>query len=154
MAQKNVFLKRLEIIETLGAATVIAADKTGTLTKNDMTCSDLWYNSQYTSGMPDVRQSTVSKKRQKNSSVSSTESSVIDLFDEPLPILLRAMCLCNKAKMQMVDDAYEVDAPAPQEQAQSGLSNDAPVIQLNPDEKINGVASHIKYKFDVKVPKN
>lgn len=151
MAQKNVFLKRLEIIETLGAATVIAADKTGTLTKNDMTCSDLWYNSQYTTGMPDVRQSTVAKRRQKNNSMSSTASSFIDLLDDPLPMLLRAMCLCNKAKMQMVDDAYEVDDPPLQQQPEGELNNDEPVIRLNPNGNIDGVPSHIRYSFDVKV---
>ncbi len=38
----NVFLKRLDIVETFGATTVVASDKTGTLTMNKMTVTDLW----------------------------------------------------------------------------------------------------------------
>jgi P-type E1-E2 ATPase len=42
MAAKNVYLKELDLIETFGATSIIASDKTGTLTKNVMTVSDLW----------------------------------------------------------------------------------------------------------------
>ncbi len=42
MAQRNVYMKELDLIETFGATTIIASDKTGTLTKNVMTVTDLW----------------------------------------------------------------------------------------------------------------
>jgi len=42
MAAKNVFIKQLRSVETLGSASVIASDKTGTLTQNKMTVSRLW----------------------------------------------------------------------------------------------------------------
>jgi sodium/potassium-transporting ATPase subunit alpha len=42
MAERKVFIKRPDIIEALGAATVIASDKTGTLTTNVMTVENLW----------------------------------------------------------------------------------------------------------------
>ena len=43
MAARNVLVKRTNIIESLGSATVIASDKTGTLTQNRMTVENLWY---------------------------------------------------------------------------------------------------------------
>ena len=37
MARRNALINRLSSVETLGGATVIATDKTGTLTENQMT---------------------------------------------------------------------------------------------------------------------
>jgi Ca2+-transporting ATPase len=41
LAKRNVLVKRLATIETLGAANVICSDKTGTLTQNKMTVTNL-----------------------------------------------------------------------------------------------------------------
>uniref|UniRef100_A0A914V3R2 Cation-transporting P-type ATPase N-terminal domain-containing protein n=1 Tax=Plectus sambesii TaxID=2011161 RepID=A0A914V3R2_9BILA len=92
MAKKNVFLKKLDVIEAFGAATIIASDKTGTLTKNIMTVTDLWYNKQYMSGRPDIKQKTLRAKKDSRN--------ILDMYESPLPELLAVMTVCNKAQIE------------------------------------------------------
>ncbi len=42
MVRRNALLRRLQVAEALGSATVICTDKTGTLTRNEMTVTRIW----------------------------------------------------------------------------------------------------------------
>ncbi|PAV75028.1 hypothetical protein WR25_06358 [Diploscapter pachys] len=95
MAQKKMLIKKLELIDELGAATVICADKSGTLTMSQMVVTDLWFNKRMMSGagiMPKHPHMKAMKAAMK----------IGDKLEDPLPELLTVMSVCNGAQFEHV----------------------------------------------------
>ena len=87
MAKKKAILRKLSAIEALGGITVIATDKTGTLTKNEMHVVRAWFD-QKTYVMKDL--------------LTSFKTKVGEL-------LLRTGCICNNASLALKKDHGSFD---------------------------------------------
>jgi sodium/potassium-transporting ATPase subunit alpha len=84
LAENNVFLKRLDIVEALGSVNIIASDKTGTLTKNVMTVTDIWFHDEAIAGKPKTSE--------------AGEKTTLESFESPIKDLLEIMSVCNASK--------------------------------------------------------
>ncbi|KUJ15206.1 P-type cation exchange, alpha subunit of ATPase [Mollisia scopiformis] len=87
MASQNVLVKDLQGVETLGAITLLATDKTGTLTRNQMTTTNVW-----TCG--ELYEAT---QRAGN------EKTVAKLDKPGVPDLLHICALCCRVKFDRTD---------------------------------------------------
>ncbi len=87
MARRGAIVRRLAAVETLGSTSIICSDKTGTLTKNEMTVTTLI--------LPDGRQI------EATGAGYSPEGKLLDTSqdDAALRALLEAITLCNDANL-------------------------------------------------------
>lgn len=100
MVKRNVLVRRLPSIETLGCASVICTDKTGTLTKNEMTVSKIWINEKFIN----VTGVGYTPKGQFE-----FDNKVLIPKDIPeLMLALRISTLCNNANLQRTGDLWQV----------------------------------------------
>ncbi|MEM3047581.1 MAG: HAD-IC family P-type ATPase, partial [Candidatus Bathyarchaeia archaeon] len=91
MASKNSIVRRLSSVETLGSVTVICSDKTGTLTRNEMTVRQLYV---------DRRKIEVTGEGYKPEGRLLRDGVQVDsLRDEGLSRLMVAAALCNDAAL-------------------------------------------------------
>ncbi|MBL8842645.1 MAG: HAD-IC family P-type ATPase [Planctomycetes bacterium] len=99
MAKRRAVVRRLSAVETLGSTTVICTDKTGTLTKNEMTVNALV--------LADGRRFTVDGSGFEPAGAISAESGAAEgaphpaepARDAPLRELIAAGLLCNDAQL-------------------------------------------------------
>ncbi len=100
MAERGAIIRRLSAVETLGSTTVICTDKTGTLTKNEITVVAVW--------LPDGREIAVGgigyapdgELREGGRAITPYPPAA----DPALHDLLRAAALCNDADLLPPED--------------------------------------------------
>ncbi|MDH3716466.1 MAG: HAD-IC family P-type ATPase, partial [Gammaproteobacteria bacterium] len=92
MSQRGVIVRRLAAVEGLGSCTLIASDKTGTLTVNELTVRKLQ--------LPDGREFSVTGEGFSPEGQVLFDNMSIDLADHPeLAELGRAAVLCNEGDL-------------------------------------------------------
>lgn len=92
LSKKNMLIKKLPAAETLGSVTVICTDKTGTLTKNEMTVKKIFVNNSYV----DVTGSGYSLSGRLY-----LDNSLLDL--KKVDLLAKSIFLCNNSKVTKND---------------------------------------------------
>lgn len=95
LAKRKAVMRHLSSVETLGSTTVICSDKTGTLTRNEMTVQVIWdgENRYSVTGLgTEVQGKTL------------LESTATEAKEEDIGELMRAGALCNDATLYIAED--------------------------------------------------
>ncbi|MEM2135413.1 MAG: HAD-IC family P-type ATPase [Candidatus Jordarchaeaceae archaeon] len=100
MAKRNAIIRNLQAVETLGSATVICTDKTGTLTKNQMTVRVIYLNGEVIE-VTGEGYTPIGEFRKNGAIINPEENPNLKLF-------LKAMALCNDARLVSENGRYSI----------------------------------------------
>jgi calcium-translocating P-type ATPase len=96
MAKENVLVKQLDAVQTLGSVTVICTDKTGTITKGEMTVKKIWVPNEVVK-VSGVGYTPSGKFTYNGKTLEKDESHRIEK-------LLEISAICNSAKVEQPSD--------------------------------------------------
>ncbi|MBK8252987.1 MAG: cation-translocating P-type ATPase [Polyangiaceae bacterium] len=93
MAKRGAIVRKLTAVETLGAATIIASDKTGTLTQNEMTVRAV-----YTGGH---HYKVTGEGYDPKGDILTNDGKRVEKLPAPLSYTLATAALCNNAQLDV-----------------------------------------------------
>lgn len=99
MAKRKAIIRKLPAVETLGSTTVICSDKTGTLTRNEMTVNELW-TSQHQIQLTGVGYNPI------GSFLSNGQE--LNTIPEAIQTLLKNAVLCSDATIKLDGNTFHV----------------------------------------------
>ena len=102
MAKRNAIVRSLPAVETLGSTNVICSDKTGTMTKGEMTVRLIYHAGEF------IEVSGVGYEPKGRFSLAGGSGEVDPRSYRGLELLLRAAALCNDASLSYSNGRYVV----------------------------------------------
>ena len=157
MAKRNALINRLSAVETLGATSIICTDKTGTLTENRMSVTEIAI---------DTGKVSVTGEEQTQGKFNLKGETIDPLENEILKAILEVSVLCNNASLPHKDGEEEDQAVGDPTEiallavgAKAGLKRDE-LLEKQPEvreeafdseTKMMGTFHEVKRKYRVAV---
>jgi Ca2+-transporting ATPase len=123
MAQRNAIIRKLPAVETLGSTTVICSDKTGTLTKNEMTVNMVYDGAHI--------YEVTGSGYEPQGDILEEGRHIKPGADADLLMLFRIGLLCNESNITLENEQYRVDG----DPTEGALIVSAMKAGLNPEEE-------------------
>jgi len=117
MAKRNSIIRRLSSVETLGSSTIICTDKTGTITRNEMTVREIW--------IAGTKINVTGEGYIPKGEFKINGQKISPLDDELLNLLMKAGTLCNDSTLKLDKEGNYFTSGEPTEIALTVLSSKA-----------------------------